>query len=157
MKYLTTTLVVFIAGLLLYAVFFRAMPQQKQNEADKTVRTTSAQAPKAYWEAKVDDQPPVTVKITPVAFGKSMNTWTFAVAFDTHSGSLDEDPLKAITLLDDKGNVFQPILWDGPEAGGHHREGILTFNAIDPTPSYVELKVKNIGGVSVRSFAWTLE
>src|SRR3989338_5246562 len=108
MKYSIPVLVVLVVGLLFYVLLLRSTPQQKQNEADKAVRTTSAQAPKERWESKVDDQQPVTVKITPVAFGKSMNTWTFAVAFDTHSGSLDEDPLKAITLTDDKGNVHQP-------------------------------------------------
>ena len=35
-------------------------------------------------------------------------------------------PTKVISLIDDKGNVFEPLSWEGPGPGGH-REGTLTL------------------------------
>ena len=104
------------------------------------------------WETKSDEQPPVTVMVTPIEFGKNIEVWKFDIAFDTHSGSLDDDLLKVAALIDDGGNLYKPIAWEGPGPGGHHREGILSFNAINPTPKYVELKIKDVGGITERSF-----
>jgi len=127
---------------------------------NKTQPNTSQQKEQSanteQWETKTDDQLPVTVKITPVELSKGVNTWKFDIAFDTHSGSLDDDPVKVITLSDDKGNIYQPISWEGSGTGGHHREGILVFNAVVPTPSYVELKVREVGGITERLFKWSL-
>lgn len=109
------------------------------------------------WETKTDDETSVTVKVTPIEFGKDANIWKFNIVFDTHAGSLDDDLLKAVVLSDDKGNLYQPISWEGSGPGGHHREGVLVFNPVIPIPLYVELKVKDVDGVSERSFKWNLE
>lgn len=61
------------------------------------------------WETKTDDRPPVTIKITPVEFGKEAETWKFQVVLDTHSESLDDDLLVVASLTDDRGNIYQPI------------------------------------------------
>lgn len=71
----------------------------------------------------------------------------------THSVELDQDPMRITTLIDDKGNVYKPLSWEGIGPGGHHREGVLTFNKITPTPKSVELEISDIGDV-VRGFAW---
>ena len=51
------------------------------------------------WETKSDEQPPVTVMVTPIEFGKNIEVWKFDIAFDTHSGSLDDDLLKECERL----------------------------------------------------------
>jgi len=71
------------------------------------------------WETKSDEQPPVTVMVTPIEFGKNIEVWKFDIAFDTHSGSLDDDLLKVAALIDDGGNLYKPIAWEGPGPGGH--------------------------------------
>jgi hypothetical protein len=86
-----------------------------------------------------------------------MKTWKFQVVFDTHSGSLDDDLLTVASIVDDRGNAYQPTVWEGPGSGGHHREGALTFEAINPVPSYLELKIKDVGGIPERSFRWVFE
>ncbi|MBI2050972.1 MAG: hypothetical protein HYT31_04160 [Parcubacteria group bacterium] len=113
--------------------------------------------PAATWETKTDERPPVTVTVTPVEFGSGSKTWKFDVVFDTHSGSLDDNILTAASLIDDKGNAYQPISWEGPGPGGHHREGVLVFSAVKPVSSFIELKIKNVGGVAERLFRWSLK
>jgi hypothetical protein len=141
-----------VALLLVYFGFFNSdTPQQKNGEpAEQSANTEQ-------WETKTDDQSPVTVKITPMELGKGVDTWKFNVAFDTHAGRLDDEPVKVISLSDDRGNTYQPISWEGAAPGGHHREGDLVFNAIVPAPLYIELKVKNVGGIPERLFRWNLE
>src|SRR3989344_4249305 len=131
MKYISYALVVLALGLSTYFVFFNAKPEQ--GEAPKAVA--------GEWETKINSEPPVTVKVTPVEFGKDARTWKFDIVLDTHSGSLDVDLLQAVLLADDTGNTYKPISWEGPGPGGHHREGVLLFDAIAPFPSYVELHV----------------
>lgn len=109
------------------------------------------------WETKINDQPPVTIKVTPVKFGKDAQIWKFDIVFDTHSVELDQDLMQIATLVDDKENVYRPTAWEGAGPGGHHREGILVFDPINPFPQSVELKIKDVGGIPERSFKWNIQ
>jgi hypothetical protein len=150
MKYLPHIIIGLVIIIAVYFGFFSGAKEQ-------TVANEPADAPQAQWETKTDDQPPVTIKVTPVELGQNAEIWKFTLVLDTHSGSLDQDPIQIAVLTDDKGNTYRPSAWEGPGPGGHHREGILVFNPIDPSPEYVELKIKNIDGVSERVFKWSLE
>ena len=85
------------------------------------------------------------------------SVYIFRITFTTHSGSLDDDPTSVASMVDEVGNVYLPTGWEGPGPGGHHREGMLVFNAIESTPKYIELRVNGIGGISERLFRWNLE
>lgn len=141
MKYLLYIAIVLVAVPLLYYIgaFQPSGVQQKQ------------------WETKTDEQPPVTIKVTPIELGEEAKTWRFTIVFDTHSGSLDDELLAVASLINDTGNAYKPTAWEGPGPGGHHREGVLIFNEINPTPAYVELKIKDVGGVSERLFKWNIQ
>ena len=150
MKYLLYILI----GLAAIALFYFGIFNREQDnlQIEQPVNTVQGN-----WESKTDDQLPVTIKITPVKFGKDAETWKFQVVFDTHSGSLDEDPTQVAVLTDDRGNAYKPIAWEGPGPGGHHREGVLVFNPVYPTPEYIELKIKNVGGIPERLFRWDIK
>lgn len=139
----------FIAFLLVYFGFLNTKEQpnnvQPVGQSTKEIER---------WETKTDAQPPVTVSITPVEFGKNTAVWKFDIAFNTHSGSLDDDPLQIAVLADNQGRIYQPTAWEGPGPGGHHREGTLIFDAISPMPPYIELKIKDVGGIPERLFKW---
>ena len=109
------------------------------------------------WESKIDDQASVTVTVTPTLLGEKLGEWKFNVVMDTHSVELDQDMTKVVVLVDDQGKEYAPSAWEGTDPGGHHREGVLVFETISPAPISVELKIKNIGGVSERSFKWNLQ
>ena len=99
----------------------------------------------------------VTVAVTPQNFVASAKSWDFKVVLDTHSGELNDDLVKAATLIDDKGGRHVPVKWEGAGPGGHHREGTLRFNAIAPRPESVELQIQRPGESKPRSFRWQLK
>ena len=99
----------------------------------------------------------VTVEVTPRNLSAGAGTWDFKVVLDTHAGDLNDDLVKTAALLDDKGGRHVPVQWDGPGPGGHHREGVLTFKPVSPTPATVELQIKRVGEANPRSFRWQLK
>lgn len=155
MKYLLYICIVSVAALILYFGVFNGSEKPLSNNQQGGQRTD--EIPQTQWETQTDEQPPVTIKITPIELGRDAKTWKFAVVFDAHAGSLDDDPAKVATLVDDKGNVYESFAWEGPGAGGHHREGVLIFNPINPAPAYVELKIEDVGGVPRRLFKWIIQ
>jgi hypothetical protein len=51
----------------------------------------------------------------------------FEVTLDTHSGSIDAD--LELSQLSVGGADWSAPTWDGDGPGGHHREGVLRFDA----------------------------
>lgn len=151
MKYIGYILPVLVIALFAY-LFFGVAPTDKKVGQ----RTDTAQQPQGEWQKKTDEQGGVLVEVTPISLGKDVSPWKFAVVFTTHTGSLDQDPRATIALVDDKGNVYKPEAWEGAGPGGHHREGTLVFTAISPAPSFVELKIKDLGGIPERTLRWDL-
>jgi hypothetical protein len=152
MKYIGYILPFFVIALFSY-LFFGMAPADK-----KVGQSVSAPQPtqQGEWQKKTDEQGGVLVAVTPLSFGKDAVEWKFGVVFTTHTGSLNQDPREITTLVDDKGNVYKPESWEGAGPGGHHREGTLVFKAINPSPTFVELKIKDIGGIPERTFRWDL-
>jgi len=109
------------------------------------------------WESRIDDQENVTVTITPIAIDLSSETaeWKFDVVLSTHSVELDQDMVQVAALVDDGGNEYKPLRWEGAPAGGHHREGLLIFSPVAPYPRNLKLIVNDVGGAQ-RLFEWTL-
>lgn len=152
MKY--TPFVLVAAVIVFLAYFF--FGTNKDTRESKTQNTgQQQQKTQGGFEAKADEQGQVIVKITPLVLSGAR--WRFNVVFDTHSVELDQDLVQIAELSDNRGNTYEPMAWEGAEPGGHHREGILVFKAINPMPSYVGLKIKNVGGVPERLFKWDTE
>ncbi len=147
MKYLRFILIGLVAIFLAY-VYFGIYKGGKQPNQQLGVA-------QGQWQTKSDEQGPVSIKITPQIL--SGTQWKFNVVFDTHSVDLSDDPLQIAELVDEQGTTYKPIMWQGAGPGGHHREGILIFSAISPTPTVVELKIKNVGGITERSFKWLIK
>jgi len=98
----------------------------------------------------------VTVAVTPQNVSADAKIWDFRIVLDTHSGDLSDDLLKTAVLLDGTGTQHVPVAWDGAGPGGHHREGLLKFNAISPQPAAIELRIQRAGESKPRSFRWQL-
>lgn len=93
----------------------------------------------------------VTVKVTPRKLTGS--EWEFAVVLDTHSEDLKDDLQNAAVLVVD-GREIRPASWQGPGAGGHHREGVLRFPSAGDSPAVVELRIQRAGESAPRVFRW---
>lgn len=100
-------------------------------------------------------QSAVTVKVTPQNLQGA--TWNFAVVFDTHSQELKDDLKESAVLVTPDGKRFSPIAWQGDPPGGHHRKGVLRFDAVSPTPERIELLIHRPGEQQARSFRWVLK
>ena len=111
----------------------------------------------AQLAAQKDTANGVTVAVTPGSLAADAKLWDFAVVFDTHSQDLSDDVVKGATLIDNRGNEFRPLRWEGAAPGGHHREGVLKFSAISPRPQAVELRIARPGEAKPRSFRWDLK
>ncbi len=140
-------ILVFIGGFLF---FYQSRPL-----AQKTPNTTEIVTSSQKWETKTDEQANVTVVVTPLDLSSQSSQWKFDIGMNTHSVKLGEDMIKSAVLIDDQGKEYAPVNWNGP-VGGHHREGVLSFNAITPVPKSVNLKISGIGSV-VRTFSWKLQ
>lgn len=85
----------------------------------------------------------------------------FTIVMDTHAVDLDGYDLAQLAVLRvDGGPDLAPVRWDAP-AGGHHREGTLTFPTeqggkpvIDAQTRMIELIVRDVAGVPERVFTW---
>ena len=106
--------------------------------------------------SQLNEEGAVTVAVTPERDSTDNGKWNFEVVLDTHSVELNEDLVQATILLDSYGKEYKPITWDGDPAGGHHRKGFLRFESVSPLTPSVELKVRDVGGVSERTFKWPL-
>ncbi len=98
----------------------------------------------------------VTVAVTPGNLAADAKTWDFAVALDTHTQELSDDLPASAHLVDSQGRQFKALAWEGAARGGHHRSGVLKFNAIAPRPQSLELRLNRPGEAKPRAFRWEL-
>jgi hypothetical protein len=97
----------------------------------------------------------VTVKVTPLVLSAQSAVWRFEVVFDTHVAELNHDVV-AVTSLTAGGKELRPMSWEGDKPGGHHRKGVLAFEAFKPAPASVTLKIRDVGGAPERGFNWAV-
>ena len=136
-------------------VFYQNRPaEQKTPASPETVREAGDSQ---KWETKTDDQEGVTIVVTPLDISPQSAEWKFDVGINTHSVELDQDMTTIAVLTDEQGTEYTPVGWEGAPAGGHHREGVLTFSALKPAPRSVGLTIKDIGGIPERLFKWDLK
>lgn len=150
----TKTAVVILVFVLMGGIFLLFRGRFAENILD-TGKSREQINTKQSWETKTDDQSAVAITITPIDILSSSPEWKFDVAMNTHSIEL-KSPMISIVLVDDKGNEYKPIAWDGPTEG-HHMNGALIFDKIIPMSKSIVLKVKNSDNISGRLFKWNLE
>jgi hypothetical protein len=105
------------------------------------------------FETKNNSGGSVDVAVTPqtLEIGQPM---AFEIAMNTHSVDLSDDMTKLVTLSDETGKEYAPTAWEGGEAGGHHRSGVIKFAALTSKPKSVHLVIKGLAKVSERTFHW---
>ncbi|MEK7139346.1 MAG: hypothetical protein AAB817_01465, partial [Patescibacteria group bacterium] len=95
------------------------------------------------------------VEVVPISIEPDA-PWQFAIDLNTHSVELDDDLVKQAVLIDDQNQVSVPIQWTGSEPIGHHRSGTLLFNPLQPSPASIELRIRDVGDIPLRSFRWEI-
>ena len=146
-------------GILFIAFLKNGFPRKQNNFANNS----SSPAGIISQLPQINSEGLVTVKVSPRDLSQSATNWDFEIVLDTHSQNLDQDLVNASILIDDEGNQFIPVMWEAASAGEteapqeHHRQGILKFKPISPKPSFIELKILNIGDIDERIFKWELK
>lgn len=99
----------------------------------------------------------IAVYLNPL--GKSEdNQQSFELTLDTHSDDLSRYKLSELsTLKIDGGTEIAASEWKNQGGGGHHISGTIAFDVSNVSVAkYIELVVKNVGGVEARIFRWDL-
>lgn len=148
----TTTIILLIGSFIIGLSLYWFVQQNTSVDAQISQQENSQK-----WETKIDAQANVTIVVTPLDISPRANEWRFDIGMNTHSVELSQDLKKIASLIDDSGNVYQPILWDGPQEGGHHIQGTLVFRAPTSVSKTVKLQIKNVGDVPVRMFTWEID
>lgn len=128
-----------------FALMFAAAPSAAIAQSTATPLTTQSSTERG-----------VTVKVTPKAIGASDKRWEFSVVLETHSAELNDDLTQSATLTTDDGRTLKPATWTGAAPGGHHRAGVLAFDAPAPRPASIELRIVRPGESAPRTFRWRL-
>ena len=122
--------------------------------------TTDAVVVRQAADSQTDVGGGVTVKVSRL---EAADAVAFKVVLDTHSVNLDTYDLGQLAVLrTPSGEEISPIAWEAP-AGGHHREGTLSFPAVAADGSSLVqldgspllLVIRDIAGVAERTFSWT--
>src|SRR3989344_254185 len=101
MKYLPI-----IIGVIVVIIFvYFGLLKEVQPDPTVNLPTTKIVNGAENWESKTDDQPPISIKVTPLELSPEADLWKFALTLETHSGDLNQDLAQITTLTDDEGNT----------------------------------------------------
>ncbi len=118
-------------------------------------RASSSPGTESAFEMQSNSGGSVTVDVKPAAL-RVGEPVAFDIAMNTHSVDLGDDMTKIAILRDDASREYNPVAWEGPGGGGHHRSGTLKFAPLVGKPKYIELVIKGLAKVPERVFRWEL-
>lgn len=147
---ITNTVVIAAFAIIVVAVsIFSGQTNVSTTSAVASGATTKTTAPVASL-TKTNTENGMTVAVTPKR--NIDGSWDFSVVIDNHVVDVTQDMVAVSTLTDANGQVVSPQAWTGDPPGGHHRQGVLEFNALTSPP--VSLTLRDLGGVTARTFTW---
>lgn len=154
MKY--QKVIVFNLGLIVIGAALYYVISNRSNLFNKSTNDANQVSERTTLQTQILTDGTVTYKVTPKDLTVSATTWDFEISLDTHTGSLDQDLVAIVRLVDDKGNEYKSSQWEGDPPGGHHREGTLEFSPITPRPTFVELNIQTTGSTEKTSLRWNI-
>ncbi len=138
---------------IMVGVFFAGRILWPREGLDTNIVSQKTPTPQGGFAPLTNSEGAVNISVAPKN-GLDSGAWKFEITLDTHSVEITEDLSKVSVLVDDSGQEYKPIAWEGDPPGGHHRAVILTFNPLIPKPESIKLKIFEVGGVAERIFAW---
>ncbi|MHB1390612.1 MAG: hypothetical protein ACYCXF_05160 [Thermoleophilia bacterium] len=140
-----------VAALAVFAGACGGGDQKSDTAGDIATSASGALLPK-----QTSQSGEVEVAVAPTGLSAAAVTWDFKISIDSQGAELNEDLMSAAVLVDDSGREYMAVGYEGDPPGGTHREGIVKFAPISPEPKTVTLKLRGVGGIGERSFAWTM-
>lgn len=147
--------IILLLGVLVLSLVTVVIRGEKSPQ-EQEVQTTNK------YQTQTNSEGQVTVEATPIVLSDKENV-KFNVVLNTHSVALEKDLKDTSVLIDDKGNEYKPVSWDGGTGGspreageaGHHLEGNLIFPKLSENAKSVKLTIKGIADID-RNFSWNL-
>ncbi len=153
MKY-QKVIIISLAIVIIVAAFYYVVSSRTGSPSTQQVGSEQSEQSTLSIQTLTDGT--VTYKVTPKNLAPAAASWDFDISVDTHTGSLDQDLVTRVRLVDDKGNQYKAVSWEGDPPGSHHREGILKFSPVNPRPSFVEINVQTVTTGEKTNLRWNL-
>ena len=100
----------------------------------------------------------ITIAVKPVDVAAKAARWSFRVSVSAGGQRVTDDLLRSAYLLNRAADRHEaPIGWKGDLAGRARRTGVLSFKAVKPTPTAIELRIERPGERAPRVFRWDLD
>ena len=100
----------------------------------------------------------VTIAVKPVDVAAKAPRWSFRVSVSAGGQGVTDDLLHSAYLLNRAADRHEaPIGWKGDLAGRARRTGVLSFKAVKPAPTAIELRIDRPGERAPRVFRWDLD
>lgn len=141
---------VLVLGLAVVVIRGTESPQKNQSVPTKT---QEQEQKLNKYKTQTNSEGEVSVEINPLSLSSKEDV-RFNIVLNTHSVALEKDLKNTSVLVDDKGNEYKPISWDGG-TGGHHLEGILIFPKLLENAKSAKLTIRGIADIN-RNFEWEL-
>lgn len=148
-----------VIGTAVFAAVFVLLPGRRASEPAPARRPAQAAATSPLTqrdagEGAVEIEVTLVVAGSPHAAKYGAETQTvFLVSMNTHSVDLSAYDLAKISELLVAGRAIRPVRWVSTSDDSHHRSGALIFPKVDQRVP-LELRIKTIAGVPVRTFRW---
>ena len=100
----------------------------------------------------------VTIAVKPVEVSAGASIWTFQVSLSSNSQDLRDDLVRTAHIVNRARKINEVAAgWKGDAPGGHQRKGVLSFKALAPLPTAIELRIQRAGETAPRMFRWDLD
>ena len=118
----------------------------------------SSAAYAADLASQTNEDSGVTIAVKPVEVSAGASVWTFQVSLSSISQDLRDDLVRTAYIVNRAGKINEvPSGWKGDAPGGRQRKGVLSFKALAPLPTAIELRVQRAGENAPRMFRWDLD
>lgn len=147
-------IIISLSIVIVIAAFYYVFSNRTSSPNTRRVESEQSEQGTLSTQTLVDGT--VTYKVTHKNLAPAAASWDFDISLDTHTGSLDQDLVTLVRLVDDKGNEYKAVSWEGDQPGGHHREGLLKFSPVTPRPASIELKIQTTTNNENNSLRWII-
>ena len=145
-------------GFLAYSFVVRTSEQKTETKKGETYNVNAQKDNTILLPIQVNEEGPVSVSIQPLMSSfDTQELWKFEVVLSTHSVELTTDLMDSVVLIDNSGNEYKPIRWEGDPPGGHHREAVVFFNPVIEYSISIVVLARDIGDIPERKFMWTTQ
>lgn len=141
--------IIILVIIILFSSFTSSSKPEQEND------TTQSSHSDQNLSLQESDENNVVIVVKPKVISEGKKT-QFEIQLNTHSVNLDFDLEKISKLIDENGNEYTDSTWEGSPPGGHHRNGVLTFDTPMVQTKTLRLIMIDESSIKERTFEWKI-